>query len=630
MKKTIGVTISVIVVVALSLVIIPTTLDKTHWQQATDANTVPRFELYVQLHSEGKHVAEARENIESLHWQEAIDANTRQGFWRYLQLHGEGKHVAEARENIESLNWQEAIDANTIPEFERYVRIFGAGKHVVEAKENIESLHWQEATDANTVPRFEQYVQLHSEGKHVVEAKENIESLPWREAIAANTIRSYQNYISTHPQGRFTQQAATKTFALGSDEALYEAALRVGTEASLKQFLSDFPGHQKEANAQQVIKYITEGLDIFDLLRETKIEIETQGSGLESVSIRLRKLVPYPITVRVPVGSYFVSARPSTQNMIATAESRVRLTSDDWRDILVSAACANADRNVPRSSTKFDIRLSPPSEDLKRLIVIIGKSNVGKVIKQVAVWIVTDNISRAKLDSRYRLPGDRYAASSEAVIKAMQIVEEAGIDISRKAISRVSAIRALSSKDKMVLDYALKLLGIKIEDRIELLTKDLKNRDWTIRRAAARVIGETKDAQAVDSLIDALARESDKTKSYMLYQGMRLETIQTQENKEHEAVSLAIARALHKKVEPLIIALQDTSSGVREDAAGALGQIQDRRAIKPLIDVLNDIDKSVQQSAAYALKTITGEDFGLHHTEWNAWWKQNKETLLAR
>jgi hypothetical protein len=79
----------------------------------------------------------------------------------------------------------------------------------------------------------------------------------------------------------------------------------------VKQFLVDFPRHDREAEAQIELRDITEGRDIIDLLAENKIEIETQGSGLERVTVHVRKLVPYPLVLRIPVGTYFVS-----QNMV--------------------------------------------------------------------------------------------------------------------------------------------------------------------------------------------------------------------------------------------------------------------------------------------------------------------------
>lgn len=100
-------------------------------------------------------------------------------------------------------------------------------------------------------------------------------------ATTTNTIRSYRSYTALYPQGRFTVEAENKISNLRTDKPPYEAALRIGSEASLKSFLTDYPGHQKESEVQQAAKDITEGRDIVDLLNDKKIEIATQGSGIE-------------------------------------------------------------------------------------------------------------------------------------------------------------------------------------------------------------------------------------------------------------------------------------------------------------------------------------------------------------
>jgi hypothetical protein len=63
-----------------------------------------------------------------------------------------------------------------------------------------------------------------------------------------------QTYISAHPDGRFAQQAKTQATKLRSDPAPYDAALRMGTEASFRAFLADCPGHNKDAAAWQALK----------------------------------------------------------------------------------------------------------------------------------------------------------------------------------------------------------------------------------------------------------------------------------------------------------------------------------------------------------------------------------------
>jgi HEAT repeat protein len=59
-----------------------------------------------------------------------------------------------------------------------------------------------------------------------------------------------------------------------------------------------------------------------------------------------------------------------------------------------------------------------------------------------------------------------------------------------------------------------------------------------------------------------------------------------------------------RAVEPLSAALKDSNWIVRQNAAEALGKIGDARAVEPLIAVLKDRVKDVWQSAAAALEKI--------------------------
>ncbi len=79
-----------------------------------------------------------------------------------------------------------------------------------------------------------------------------------------------------------------------------------------------------------------------------------------------------------------------------------------------------------------------------------------------------------------------------------------------------------------------------------------------------------------------------------------------------------------KGLEPLISALKDYDSDVREAAAKVLVELKDPRAVELLISALKDENPSVRRAAARALKSITGKDFGTDYKEWSKWWKKNK------
>jgi HEAT repeat protein len=75
-----------------------------------------------------------------------------------------------------------------------------------------------------------------------------------------------------------------------------------------------------------------------------------------------------------------------------------------------------------------------------------------------------------------------------------------------------------------------------------------------------------------------------------------------------EAVKAVLKINRTYAVEPFIKFLQDESPEVRADAALALGEMGDARALSPLLQALgSDPDGQVQLSAAQALKKVKAE-----------------------
>ncbi|EGV16132.1 Peptidoglycan-binding domain 1 protein [Thiocapsa marina 5811] len=175
--------------------------------------------------------------------------------------------------------------------------------------------------------------------------------------------------------------------------------------------------------------------DIVDLLAAGKITVETEWSGIQQVLVKVKPRVPYPVSVRIPVGTFFVSRNAASQNMVATGAETIRLTDDDWVTVAMPAACANRPRNVPDGGDSFRVRRSPKQADLGRLMPVLDRAKVGFAVRQAAVWIVTDNADYADLGILIQNMGSRAIDASDAA-RAMRLCDEAGIDVERKAIWR--------------------------------------------------------------------------------------------------------------------------------------------------------------------------------------------------
>jgi outer membrane protein assembly factor BamD (BamD/ComL family) len=344
--------------------------------------------------------------------------------------------IPTAREEI---HWLWAAHKDKTSSYESYVRTWPNGRHYNDAQTRYDEHGWSDAQAVNTTKGFERYIQFHGDGKHTEEARDKIESLNWQEAETTNNIKGFERYIQFHGEGKHVSEAKNKIKALRNDQAIYTAAFREGTKSSLKKFLDDFPGHVKQDAAQQALKEITEGRDIVDLIKEKKIEIKTQGSGIQSVRVGVRRLVPYPLTVRIPVGSYFISANASSQNMVTTEESRIRLESSEWEYVSPDAACANRPRDIPSSDDSFTVQRSPHQKELAKLMPILEKEGASYAVRQAAVWIVTDDADYYDLgtlvsQSQFEAFGGSRVINENEAARAMIILDKAGININQKSI----------------------------------------------------------------------------------------------------------------------------------------------------------------------------------------------------
>ena len=129
--------------------------------------------------------------------------------------------------------------------------------------------------------------------------------------------------------------------------------------------------------------------DIVDLIAGKKIAAEIQGEEIRTVKLRVRRLVPEPVTVRVPVGTLFVSKSGAVQNMVALEALSIPLQSGEWSGRDVSVACTNLHRPIPGGDARFAIQRAPNQKALARVMPKLAGQDFA--VQQAAAWIITDN-----------------------------------------------------------------------------------------------------------------------------------------------------------------------------------------------------------------------------------------------
>jgi hypothetical protein len=176
------------------------------------------------------------------------------------------------------------------------------------------------------------------------------------------------------------------------------------------------------------------GEDITDLLARHKVEARVVGSGIQQVSLRIRRTESNVAAVMIPVGTYFVATNSGSQNMVATETRSVQLDGDDWVPATIPVACANKPLKVPGEEDSFSIKRTPQQPDLTTAVRALQDAHAFYPVAQAGVWIVTDNASYDGMGTLIRQPSGKRVIGPGDAAEAMKILDKAGIGLKRRVI----------------------------------------------------------------------------------------------------------------------------------------------------------------------------------------------------
>lgn len=153
-------------------------------------------------------------------------------------------------------------------------------------------------------------------------------------------------------------------------------------------------------------------------------------------------------------------------------------------------------------------------------------------------------------------------------------------------------IAALNDTDGYVRGRAsIALRGMNDTRLVEPMIAALDDWEWGVRMNAAFVLGELRDPRAIKPLIAALASDGFNSEFETDHVG--------------DIAASSLGRIGELAVEPLIETLSSSRDVlVRRNAAIALGNTKDPRAVEPLVNAIREDDSFVRISAAMALAEI--------------------------
>jgi HEAT repeat protein len=164
---------------------------------------------------------------------------------------------------------------------------------------------------------------------------------------------------------------------------------------------------------------------------------------------------------------------------------------------------------------------------------------------------------------------------------------------------------------------ALRRMNLRAVWALEPLLSALRDDRPRVRRRAAWVLGQLKDVRAVDSLIvmlndDVVDVRREATQALKQIGDIAVESfVATLAEENHSDLWRGVALALKERklkevwtLEALIRTLRDDRTRVRRRTAWVLGELNDALAVKPLVFALEDNDSTVRQEVIRALRRI--------------------------
>jgi len=234
-------------------------------------------------------------------------------------------------------------------------------------------------------------------------------------------------------------------------------------------------------------------------------------------------------------------------------------------------------------------------KDVKGLIKALRHEDVRKEAAEALV-----NIGEPAVEPLIQALKDEYSDVREEAARALGRIGD------KRAVEPL--IQAL--KDNIDVQrraaWALRKIG---EPAVEPLIQALKDEDWYVRWRAAWALDEMgwepgDDTEKVYYLI-AKQEWSELPELGEPAVEPLIQALKDEYSDVRESAAEALAKIGEPAVEPLIQALKKyINSDVRMRAARALGKIGDKRAVEPLIQALKDEDWHVQEEAAEALGEI--------------------------
>ncbi len=166
--------------------------------------------------------------------------------------------------------------------------------------------------------------------------------------------------------------------------------------------------------------------DVIELAENGAVSVSGTGRDITQVQAMTRNLTAKPLRVVIQPGTCFTSSG-AHQNMVAVEATRFALAPQGEEQVMLRAACVNAERPIPSGADGFSGVHRVPDMLTRFLQAAIHAS---PMVRQAGVWALTDDYSaaaiRAHLTTRDRDGNQRPAISDDDIAEAKRLLDSVG------------------------------------------------------------------------------------------------------------------------------------------------------------------------------------------------------------
>jgi outer membrane protein assembly factor BamD (BamD/ComL family) len=411
------------------------------WQVAELAENEVGYTIYLNTWPEGKHAKECLKACEEIQWNQIQKQPELIKIEIFLKDYPESKFRKEATTLKDQIIWGDVLSKNTPADYQQYLKDYPEGQFADIAQKKIEEFKFNQLKENPDLMKVEEYIKENPESPYLVEAEKLKTAAEWGKIKKVANIQRIRTFLKENPATPFKNEAETLITQLQNDDTFYERALQIGTINAYNEFLTQYPGHKREADIKKLLTLVR-GDNIITLINKNIIEARVTGNNIQKQHLLLTNKLQVPVTVIIPAGTYFVSATSGVQNMVTIFTESDTIAGNAVKKTVVPVACTNIKRSIPHEENTFSIRAHPPSAELSRFLNYINKNTSTlkseRYTIQAAIWIITDNANYDDLGTLRSGFGFSYNASRSIgpnnVKHAVQLLQKAGINVKNKAI----------------------------------------------------------------------------------------------------------------------------------------------------------------------------------------------------